>query len=904
MDTNLFRYIWRHSKRDQLVILAFILASLPFYFAMLDLPRQIVNEAIQGRAFQAGNATTSFLRLGISWPEWLGGGRLSLFEGFQVDRVGLLFGLSAVFLTLVVINGAFKYFINVGKGALGERMLRRMRFDLFNMALRFTPQALREIRSTETATIVKDEVEPIGGFVGEAFIVPVFLGTQAATALLFIMVQNVWLGLMAAGVIAIQFTVIPYLRRELLRLGKQRQIASRQLAGRVGEVVDGMEAVRVHNAGAWERAEIGHRLYELFDLRFRIYKRKFMVKFLNNFLAQITPFLFYAVGGYFALTGRLDIGQLVAAIGAYRELPPPLKELIDWDQARLDVQVKYEQVLQHFSADRLGPPEEAATEAVKDEPLAGPLAIEDLRVADAAGSAVIDGLTLTLPLPSRVAIVSDGGPGATTLARILAGRVQHYAGTVSLGGVELRTLPRAYVGRHVGYAGGDPVLFPGTLRDNLIYGLRHRPLSSPEEGPRELARRIAEARRTGNPFDSIRGRWIDVALAGVADEDELDAALIGLLNEVQMGEDVYRFGLLGRLDPARHGDLAGRLVEAREAVHERLAAGGMGDLVEHFDPERYNAQATVGENLLFGVPTKPALAGRELAAHAPFRTALRADGLDRHLGDLGARIAETMLEIFRGLPHGHPLFDQFSLIGADELGDFQGILRRHRSGTGFPARDLTRLLGLTLAYVEPRHRLGLIGPELQARLVAARARVHDVLGRHPDPGVEFYVPGQVCLSAPIRENLLFGRINHNAPDAQARLTEIITEVVDGLGLRPLVERLGLDYQVGPAGRQLSPAQRAAAALVRVLVKRPDVLVLDGGLTAMGEVQGRQVLGVILKLFGERALFVVLPNSRAAEGFDEAIVFRGAAATREPLSAPPGPVAEEPAEAPRLAPAPA
>ena len=210
--------------------------------------------------------------------------------------------MSGLFLFFVLVNGVFKYWINVAKGALGERMLRRMRFDLFALVLRFTPDALRNVKSSETATIIKDEVEPIGGFIGDAFILPVFLGTQAATALIFIMVQNFWLGLMAAGVVSVQFTIIPRLRRELLRLGKQRQLASRRLAGRVGEVVDGIEAVHVHDADNWERAEIGHRLCELFDLRFRIYKRKFMVKFLNNLLAQMTPFFFYSIGGYLALT--------------------------------------------------------------------------------------------------------------------------------------------------------------------------------------------------------------------------------------------------------------------------------------------------------------------------------------------------------------------------------------------------------------------------------------------------------------------------------------------------------------------------------------------------------------------------------------------------------------------------
>ena len=180
-------------------------------------------------------------------PDWLGGARCQLFEGFQVDRLTLLYGLSGLFLFFVLINGVFKYWINVAKGALGERMLRRMRFDLFALVLRFTPEALRNVKSSETATIIKDEVEPIGGFIGDAFILPAFLGTQAATALIFIMVQNFWLGLMAAGVVSVQFTIIPRLRRELLKLGKQRQLASRRLAGRVGEVVDGIEAVHVHN---------------------------------------------------------------------------------------------------------------------------------------------------------------------------------------------------------------------------------------------------------------------------------------------------------------------------------------------------------------------------------------------------------------------------------------------------------------------------------------------------------------------------------------------------------------------------------------------------------------------------------------------------------------------------------
>ena len=49
--------------------------------------------------------------------------------------------------------------------------------------------------------------------------------------------------------------------------------------------------------------------------------KKFVVKFWNNFLAQVTPFVFYLVGGYLAITGQMDVGAVVGVLLAYKDLP-------------------------------------------------------------------------------------------------------------------------------------------------------------------------------------------------------------------------------------------------------------------------------------------------------------------------------------------------------------------------------------------------------------------------------------------------------------------------------------------------------------------------------------------------------------------------------------------------------
>ena len=348
MDRSLFGFIIRYSKRDQLLIVPLVIGTMVVYYLSLDLPKTIINEAIQGERFPQPDATARFL-------------------GFDLSRLEYLLALSLIFLGLIVLNGWLKFQINTMKGWMGERMLRRLRFSLYDTILRFPISRFRRVKAAEMATMIKDEVEPLGGFIGEALITPLFLGGQALTAMFFILYQHWALGLIALAVVAIQAVVIPKLRKRLLVLGRERQLTARALAGRIAETVDGAAEIHANGTSQYERAEISARLGRIFKIRFEFYQRKFLIKFLNNFLSQVTPFLFYTVGGYLVIMGRLDIGALVAVIAAYKDLPSPVKELIDWDQQRLDVEIKYQQVVEQFTDGEVAP---AEMQAIVDAPRA------------------------------------------------------------------------------------------------------------------------------------------------------------------------------------------------------------------------------------------------------------------------------------------------------------------------------------------------------------------------------------------------------------------------------------------------------------------------------------------------------------------------------------------------------
>jgi putative ABC transport system ATP-binding protein len=154
-----------------------------------------------------------------------------------------------------------------------------------------------------------------------------------------------------------------------------------------------------------------------------------------------------------------------------------------------------------------------------------------------------------------------------------------------------------------------------------------------------------------------------------------------------------------------------------------------------------------------------------------------------------------------------------------------------------------------------------------------------------DPGVEFYDPDKITLAAPLRDNLLFGKVNESIANAREQVREVGAQVIAEMELSSEIERVGLDHPVGPAGRRLAPYQRAAINLVRCVVKRPDLLVVDGALAPFAERRIPELISFLKEAMEGRSLVMVLPNDRHLDRFDEVVGFEdGRIVKLEPKSA--------------------
>ena len=493
----------------------------------------------------------------------------------------------------------------------------------------------------------------------------------------------------------------------------------------MAETVGGVRDIRANDTTQYERARFSKELGVVFNIRYKIYKKKFFIKFLNNFMAQLGPFFFYSIGGYLVIMGELTLGALVAVVGAHKELYSPWKELLNHYQLTWDSQIKFEQVVAQF--DPAGLRDEGLQTADLSEPLSltGQLRAVNVMLTSEDGQVLLDGASFAVQLPARIAVLGPAGSGKDELLLILANLLDPDAGRVLINDVEVPRLPEAVTGRQMTYVGYPAQIFAGTIADNLFFGLRHRPVQ-----PRELEgadaemfkRELLEAERSGNsPFDP-EADWIDYQAAGLSGPEEVVPAAVRALVMVRLDRDVYHMGLRGTIDPEAQPEVAAAVLEARHAMRERLQEPRFSRLVEVFDVDRYNTNATLAENLLFGAPADETFDIEHLAAHPYVQQTLERAGLTDTLVEVGFRVAATMVELFVDLPPDHEYFRQFSFIGADDLPEYRALTTR-----ADPSRldtlsrdDRERLISLSFKLAPARHRLDLVDEALQARVLEAR----------------------------------------------------------------------------------------------------------------------------------------------------------------------------------------
>jgi len=880
MENGIFAYILRYSKRQQLMLTLMTIASFPFYYFSLDLPKTIINDAISGTRFPVDASIELF--------------------GFEVnfglyEQVPYLLLLCFAFLLLVLINSGFKLFINIYRGVLGERMLRRLRYQLIDRIMKFPLARFRHTSQGELVSMVNQETEPLGGFIGEAFSLPLYQGGLLLTILIFMFVQDWKLGLAAIALYPVQAWLIPKLQRRVNLLNQQRILRIRNLAENLGEVVAGINEVHVNDNSTFFKDHFSKLLGGIFNIRVKIYKMKFLIKFLNNSFAQLTPFLFFLIGGLLVIRGELSIGALVAALAAYKDLSPPWKELLAWYQGQADARLRYCTLTEQFQIeDGLAaetPPEKtqpATTisaptilDKIVDTPLADKgvpsmlIEAKNVSLKHVDGVLELDMVSLSIDRPEWVSVVGSSTSGKNGLAQILGRLISPTSGKLLIAGQDAAQVPRTVSASSFAYIGHDSYTFAGSISDNLLLSLKRQPQqrinkAHPVDEVIEFKNWQQEARRSGNSDVDLNADWVDYQIAGANSVDELRIRTEKVLDTVCGTNDLVRNALAQTIDPEAHHDLALAVVKARDMFREQIILRGLGSIVEFLDPDQYNDNTSLAENILFGVSNLQELSTAGLAVHPTLQKLLHTYGLAQTLDDSAVSSAATMVELFSDLPAGHEFFARYSLVDTDELAQLRrilGILDNNPRIDDLNINDRTLLRAIAFRLVGARHRVGILTDEAKHKVVHLRSEFATQLSQESRQQIEFFSPDRYNVFLPLSENIIFGRIVYGRLGAEEKVYDVLLDVLRKLDLMPAIIDIALNVPVGLSGSLLSVSQRQKLALARGLIKQPSLLIVNEGMGAIDNEETKNILSNIKQEHPDMSVLWVDTQSRFPDLFD-------------------------------------
>ena len=349
----------------------------------------------------------------------------------------------------------------------GAAARRRLRSEALGSILAAGPALLRRHHSAALASVVVDRVEALDGLFARW--IPAALLALGGPALVILAV--LWVDPVAAAILAAAGLLVPA-GMALAGLGaaaaaRRQFTAMTRLQSRFVDRVRGIATIVLAGHAAAEAQALGRAADELRRRTMRVLSVAFLSSAALDcaFAAAIVVLALRSVAALSAGT-LAQPGDALLVLLLVPEFFAPLRGFAAAYQDR----------------SHAGPAAEALA-ALPPEPPAAPalpvrnvaarglaVAFEDVRFTwDASRGPALDGLSFRVPAGETLILTGPSGAGKSTVLEILLGFIRPDSGRVTLNGADSATLVPAAQARLVGWIGQRPVLFAGTIRDNIRF---------------------------------------------------------------------------------------------------------------------------------------------------------------------------------------------------------------------------------------------------------------------------------------------------------------------------------------------------------------------------------------------------------------------------------------------------
>ena len=314
MPQSVYRYIFRYSKWQQVVVIILTLGLLPLAPVPLELQRRLLDDAVAN------------------------------------GDVDLLIWLAMLYIVALVAASALKLGMRIQRELISARIVHALRRSVYYHIYTVTPPSLLKasakgddvVDEGAVVSMLSSETEKLGGFAGAAISGPLLQIGTLCVVLGYMFYIEPLVAAIALALYSPQFIIVPIFQARLNRLAGEKAITVRELGN---FIVDNAEPDLLDKPPPEGFTTLTDKILQI---RTRFLMTKNIMKTLTNFLIALGPFGVIAYGGYLVIQGEAEVGVILAFVSGLERLGGPIRELIGSYGAITDAQMRYRILLQSF----------------------------------------------------------------------------------------------------------------------------------------------------------------------------------------------------------------------------------------------------------------------------------------------------------------------------------------------------------------------------------------------------------------------------------------------------------------------------------------------------------------------------------------------------------------------------
>jgi ATP-binding cassette subfamily B protein len=374
-------------------------------------------------------------------------------------------------LVIYVLNLGAVYLRTILMGGFGQHLLYKLRNTIFNKLQELPVAFFAQNKAGDLISRINNDTDKVNQFFSQSlmqFMSSIFIIAGAGIALVYF---NWRLGLTVLAPAALMWlfnkTMSPWVKRKNAASAQ----ATGGLSAEVQESLSNFKVILAFNRRDFfrKRFEQANSANYSTNVRAGIANSVYMPVY--SFLSSMGQLVVLLYGIYLIRIGYFTPGFLIAYFMYTSSFYDPLRQLASlwggfqvaiasWDRISHLLSLDTDMVTLPWTAGGNGSAH--ATPAL--------IEFRDVSFAYPNGKEVLTHNSFRLEKGKTYALVGPTGGGKTTTASLLARLYDPTAGAVLLDGKDIRTFTPPERAKKIGFILQDPILFTGTVRDNILYG--------------------------------------------------------------------------------------------------------------------------------------------------------------------------------------------------------------------------------------------------------------------------------------------------------------------------------------------------------------------------------------------------------------------------------------------------